>query len=218
MTKKTSTIKKATSTRKIKKPSRSGKLIDKARLNQIIQIFKKASEKSDKKNITLKLSTSECEHIIDGLTKAKRYRLIHEEHKKLKQKHNLFDEVTEYYLNIIVRARKAIPEKGADLDDYKEMCRIIKAPLPKLGKRDTYSEELKLEILKYHAKSIKDIRKKNRNKILLPSQKKVAVLAVKNEYFPMTEPDSVTQSLRRFGAEKGTLPGNRAFAGRKKTD
>jgi hypothetical protein len=211
VTKKTSITKKATSARQGEKSPSSGEMIDQARLNQTIQIFRKAKGKSDGKNLTLNLNSAEHEYIIDGLTKSKRYRRLHEEHKKLTQKHDLFDEVAEYYLNMIVRSRIVASEGGDARKILKKILKLLNAPLPKSGKRPTYTDEFILEVMESHEMLIEDIRKTNGNKKILPPQKREAILAVKNEYFPMSEPDSTTQFLRRFGAEKGTLPGNRAF-------
>jgi hypothetical protein len=215
MKKKISTKKKATAASKEKKSPHSGEMIDEARLNQTIKFLREARAEPEGKFLTVKFSAAEHEYMIDGLTKAKRYRRLHEENTKLKDIHYLFDEVAEYYLNMIVRSRIVASEGGDARKNLKKILKILNAPLPKLGKRPTYCDDFKLIVLEHHDRSIADFRKKNGVKKLPPEQKKEAVLAVNKEYFPMSEPDSTTQFLRRFGAEKGTLPGNRAFAGNK---
>lgn len=202
---------KATSAQKAKIPPRSSEKIDEARLNQIIRIIRGASEEAKAKDLTLKLSVAEREYMVDGLTKAKRYRRLHEEHKKLKQKHDLFDEVAEYYLNIIVRARMVVSKKGGVRDNIKEVLKVLNAPLPKPGKRSTsHAEEFKLAVLKYHKGQKEEIKKENSTNKITPQQKAQAVLAVRDEYFPHVHPDSVRRKyLSKWEAEE--LPGGSAF-------
>jgi hypothetical protein len=202
---------KAASVHKGKIPPRSSEKIDEARLNQIIRIVRGASEEAKTEDLTLELSKAEREYMVDGLTKAKRYRRLHEEHKKLKQKHDLFDEVAEYYLNIIVRARMVVSKKGGVRGNSKEVLKILNASLPKPGKRATsHNEDFKLEVLKYHEGKIEKFKKEEGTNKITPQQKAQAVLAVRDEYFPHVHPDSVRRKyLSKWEAEE--LPGGSAF-------
>jgi hypothetical protein len=202
---------KLTSKHQDKISPRSSEKVDEARLNQIIRIVRGTSKESKTEDLTLKLSVAEREYIVDGLTKAKRYRRLHEEHKKLKQNHDLFDEVAEYYLNIIVRARKMVSQKGGVRGNIKEVLKILNAPLPKPGKRSiSITEDFKLAVLKYHKSKIKDFKKNNRTNKIPPLQKAQAVLDVRDEYFPHVHPDSVRRKyLSKWEAEE--LPGGSAF-------
>jgi hypothetical protein len=202
---------KATSVHQSNKSLRSGEKIDEARLNQIIRIIRGASEETGMEDLTLKLSVAEREYMVDGLTKAKRYRRLHEEHKKLKQKHDLFDEVAEYYLNIIVRARMVVSKKGGVRGNSKEVLKILNASLPKPGKRATsLAEDFKLQVLKYHEDKIEDSKKENGTNKITPQQKAQAILDVRDKYFSHLHPDSVRRKyLSKWEAEE--LPGGSAF-------
>lgn len=210
--KKASTKKtKATSVHQGNKSPRSGEEIDEARLSQIIRIVRGVNDETKMEDLTLKLSVAEREYMVDGLTKAKRYRRLHQEHKKLKQKHDLFDEVAEYYLNTIVRARTVVSKKGGVRGNIKEVLKILNASLPKPGKRSTsHTEDFKLAVLNFHESKIEDFKKENGTNKITPRQKAQAVLDVRDKYFSYVHPDSVRRKyLSKWEAEE--LPGGSAF-------
>ena len=122
---------------------------------------------------------------------------------QLKETINVIDEEADFYLNMICQARKLIPNKGADRKDYQEALKILNTKLPKRGKRPTYSEKELQKILEYHKSQIREFRK---GKTKLTSQQKIlAVIAVNEKYFPMSQPNSTRIFLYRKGAKN--LPG-----------
>ena len=135
---------------------------------------------------------------------------------QLKETINVIEEEAEFYLDMIVRARKLIPSKGAERKDYQEALKMLNAELPKRGKHPKYSLEEVKKILKHH-KSCKDKLRKKNNKLTL-EQKISAVKTVNKKYFSMSEPDSTRLFLFNNYKKLGTPSGEMELPGRVKSE
>jgi hypothetical protein len=129
---------------------------------------------------------------------------------------DVLDDEAEFYLNMIVRARKLIPSKGAGLKDYQEALKILNAELPKRGQRPTYTPKKVKEILKHH-KSCKDKLRNKKNPLTL-EQKRSAVKTVNKKHFPMSDPDSTRLFLFNKYKKLGTPSGEMELPGRVKIE
>ena len=169
--------------------------LSKKKLNDLIRSVESKKVVSKKTGlVTLKLESIEYESVLTGLNKATRV-------DTLRREVDAFDEESDFYVNMICKARNAIPNKSAELKDYKKAMRILNAPTPKRGKRKTFNPEM---VLEYHEKLINAYRDKNQT--LSTKQKTTAVQAVK-EKFGFASYEAARKYLTRKKAKN--LPYNR---------
>ena len=168
-------------------------------LKKLILEKKKVSKSTG--DITMRLNGAEFESIVDSLERLQKDVFLESENRKLKKEIGQLDKKLDdkawNELIAIEWAKKAIPEKGAKLEDFKEAVYRIGVEKPPRGRPREHDSKKEIE---FHDMNVELMKKENNNAPLATQQKKKAVQMVK-EQFDHLSYDATYQYLYENGAK-----------------